>query len=177
MSSSRVDRRASNSPRIPGFPTSETDTTPGDVDKYRPAKGGTQLQASFRYGNGTLGFLATVTGTTHVVAVTNYHVLFASTGATPSPSVTAGNPDPDESCTKCCVNRLGAYIVGGYDSTVDIALVQLDPGIQWLAEIEGIGNVRGTYNPTVADTLTHTYNVRKRGRTTLLTGGILRGVG
>jgi hypothetical protein len=162
---------------VPGFRFS--DTFDEDTSKYRPLKGGIQIEGSYRYDVGTLGFLARVTGgtDTRILAITDYHVLFSGPGHPPSPDVTVGNPDPDESCTKCCVNRFGTYVAGHYDATVDLALARLDPGTQWLAEIQGIGIVRGQHTATVAEAATGTYNVRKYGRTTRLTGGTLQAVG
>jgi len=160
---------------VPGFRFN--DTFDLDTERYRPLKGGCQVEASFRLGVGTLGFLATVSGSTNVMAVTNYHVLYDYPNATPSTSVTVGNPDPDESCTKCCVNRFGTYSLGYFDSVLDLALIQLDPGMQWVAEIQGIGVVRGRHDATVAEAATLAYNVRKYGSTTRLTGGILQSVG
>lgn len=160
---------------VPGFRF--TDTFNYDTDRYRPLKGGGQVEASFRLGTGTLGFLATVAGSTNVMAITNYHVLYDYPSAPPSTSVTVGNPDPDESCTKCCVNRFGTYAAGYFDSILDLALIKLDPGIQWVAEIQGIGGVRGRHDATVAEAATLTYNVRKYGATTRLTGGTLQSIG
>ena len=160
---------------VPGFRFS--DTFNDDIDKYRPLKGGIQIEGSYRQSVGTIAFLARVTGDSRIMAITDYHVLFEGPGNVPSPTVTVGNPDPDESCTKCCVNRFGTYVAGHYDTMVDIAIAKLDPSIQWLAEIQGIGVVKGWHEATVAEAATLTYNVRKYGRTTRLTGGILQAVG
>ena len=160
---------------VPGFRFSEAFDE--DTSRYRPLKGGAQIEGSYRYSLGTLGFFARVTGDNRIMAVTDYHVLFSGPDHPPAPTVTVGNPDPDESCTKCCVNRFGSYTAGHYDATADIAIAVLDAGLEWLAEIESIGIVRGRHDATVAEAATLSYNVRKYGRTTRLTGGTLQAVG
>lgn len=160
---------------VPGFRFS--DTFPEDEDRYRPLRGGIQIQGSFREGAGTLGFLARVTGDTRIMAVTCHHVLFSPSG-TPGPDVTVGNPTPDESCTQCCVHRFGSYVKGYYNASIDAVISRLDPGMQWLAEIEQLGIVRGHHLLTIPETMpARTYDIRKRGRTTRMTGGKVDAVG
>jgi hypothetical protein len=144
-----------------------------DNGRYRPLKAGSQIEGGNRAGMGTLGFLATVQGDARVMAVTCKHVLFPNTTAITA-DMRVGQPTPDESFTQCCQGAFGTFKFQHYDSDVDAAVVQLDPATDWLAEIEGIGNVRGTHDLTVAETSGLTYAVRKRGFRTGPTGGTVQ---
>ena len=59
------------------------------------------------------------------------------------------------------------------DDGIDEAVIRLDPGMQWQAEIADIGFVTGTHEITLAEVTSQPYNVRKRGARTLLTGGVV----
>jgi hypothetical protein len=77
-------------------------------------------------------------------------------------------------CCKCCNDRIGKVIQARLD--LDVALVQLDGGLQYLAQIQDIGLtgvVSGTHDVTDAEANSGTYSVSKRGRTTLLTSGTI----
>ena len=159
----------------PGVPLGTADDE--DERRYRPLRGGVQLEGAIRTGHGTIGFLAQVTGDpSAVMAVTAHHVLFYDENAHIS-DLPVGQPTPDESFSECTSGVFGSFAKGHYDDDVDAAIMRLKPGTEWLAEIENIGPVRGINTITPADAVSGTYHVRKRGRTTRLTGGIVQAVG
>ncbi|HEX3475965.1 MAG TPA: hypothetical protein VHT91_13155, partial [Kofleriaceae bacterium] len=156
-----------------------------DSTAYKPVRAGTKIEPDTKRGFGTLGFLARITGGTdaRIMAVTCAHVCFppANRG---DPVVVTGNPvmgqvSPDGGCSKCCSEVIGTTFKGYYEPStatfggMDAAIIPLDPSTQWLAIIEGIGPVRGKYDITSADASPHTYQVRKRGFRTGLTGGVV----
>jgi hypothetical protein len=148
-----------------------------DTGRYRPVRGGTQLMREESSGIGTLGCLCRVTGDpTKIVALTNHHVLYASC-ADAQNGEKVGQPTNKESCLGCCSDSIGKVMDAQCDTDVDIALVQLNGGIEWLAEVEEIGVIRGTHAVTAAEANTKTYQVRKRGRTSGLTGGTVDDLG
>jgi hypothetical protein len=147
----------------------------GDQFRYRPIRGGTQLQADGTSLVGTLGFLATVPANPKdIMAVTCHHVMF--TADAPVIGRKAGQADPSESCTKCCASRIGLIAASHYDADVDATLIRLDPELEWVAEIEQIGFLRGPHTVTEAEATPLTYEVRQRGRTLRLTGGTVQAI-
>lgn len=158
-----------------------------DTASYRPIEGGSQLQARAIGGEGTLGLIgkAVIGGQEKVVAVTAAHVLGQLIN-----SVTLGHgtivvseqrmtdqPKYGRSCT-CCNNDLGSIIADSviYDPQTDVGLVEMIGGIEYHPRILGIGVVRGTHDITHAEAATLGYEVRKRGRTTRLTGGTVQAI-
>ena len=164
---------------VPGRAPAANDTdrwVKGDRERRRPLIGGSLLQAESIAEAGTLGFLMRVTGDPkRIMGVTNKHVLYGDAGAVVL-GRKVGQPDPEDSCTACCRNKIGTCIAAHYDSDVDAALIRLDEDLEWVAEIYEIGFITGPYNLTVADATPLTYQIRKRGRTTLLTGGTLQAI-
>jgi hypothetical protein len=156
---------------IPSMPADDTNE---DSEKHRPLQGGIQIQGSLNIGKGTLGLLAKVQGDTRVMAVTCYHVLFDNKNM-PQTNIDVGNPDYSRGCSDCCVGAFGKHVAQDY-TVVDAAIASLDPHTQWLAEIKCIGFITGWDTVTPAQAKTHTYRVRKYGRTTRLTGGIVTDV-
>jgi hypothetical protein len=78
--------------------------------------------------------------------------------------------DFGSSCSHCCSKRIGRI----YDARLDVdtAVIQLDPGKKYKAEIEQIGVVTGTHAVDDNDAMNPGgYPVKKRGRTTGLTNG------
>ncbi len=75
---------------------------------------------------------------------------------------------PNSSFGSCCSDRIGLAFSARRD--LDIALIQLDPGLKYLAEIKDIGFVTGTHPVTDLDAMTH-LSVRKRGKATRETIG------
>ena len=165
-------------PPQPGSPgTSDTDT---DDTTYRPLRGGARVQVALNgSGLGTLGCLLKNTADANkVYALTNYHVVVAATGgATPVASTTRlGQPTNSDPPTKCCSDIIGTFVAGGRDTIRDAALIQLDGGSEWLAEVTEIGPLAGTHTVTLAEVTPLTYQVRKRGARTALTGGIVEAI-
>jgi hypothetical protein len=90
--------------------------------------------------------------------------------------VRTGQPS-DSFCSKCCWccnDRIG--LVFDARLQADTALIQLDPGIKYKAEILQIGVVRGDHSVTDQESINGTYVVKKRGRTTRLTQGTIAGL-
>lgn len=173
-------------PVVPGPPGSpQVPMSQRDFTKYRPLAGGARLQADLTGASGgTLGcFLRHATDPTRVFALTNFHVVSVRAPGgqqvlrTPTKNSTrVGQPTNEASSTKCCSDQFGVFAAGAEDVSRDAALVQLDPGTQWMAEVVGIGRLTGTHDITVAEAATQTYPVRKRGQRTRLTGGVVEAI-
>ena len=151
-----------------------------DADEgwHRPIVGGLQISGAGLPGPGTLGFLATIAGPQpRVVGVTNQHALLQP-GA-PAADRVMGQPNTDVICCGCYKGVFGKHRAGEghYDNDVDAGLVTLDPGTQWRAEIADVGVVRGRHDFTDPNEVKNLdYQVKKRGRTTLLTGGTIQAI-
>lgn len=156
---------------IPGI---DADSKPEDTRRERPLKGGLQISGDAKTRSyGTLGLLTKVQGDTRIMAVTNWHVLFDNNNS-PSSGLRVGNPDSSDGCTRCARGSFGTLVSQDY-TTIDAAIARLDPDMQWLAEIQCIGFVRGWGSvPVTTPASPPTYKVRKYGRTTRLTGGTVR---
>ncbi|HET7218385.1 MAG TPA: hypothetical protein VFJ02_10065 [Vicinamibacterales bacterium] len=146
----------------------------GDTDRYRPIRGGGQISAKDGPPPGSLGFLARVPADPkQVMAVTCHHVLFKVVPGVVGRRV--GQPEWGDSCTECCVGDFGLSSFSHYENNgIDAALVRLNPKMEWLAEIQEIGFIRGRHDLTTAEAQPGTYPLRKRGRTLRLTGGTLQ---
>jgi hypothetical protein len=155
----------------PGSPLVADNNT--DDTQYRPLRGGCRVEIALSgSGMGTGGCLLKNTADANkVYLLTNHHVVVAATGgANPVKNTTRlGQPTNQAAPTKCCSHIIGTFVAG--DSVQDAALIQLDPETEWMAEITEIGPVAGTHTITVAEAATLTYQVRKRGARTRLTGG------
>lgn len=163
--------------------------TDWDTEKKRPLTGGRQCQGDVQgAGLGTLGGMLVDPNEnvpnkdrTKVYALTNLHVLQdrdENTGALKHDAVEGttrvGQSENFDSSTKCCSHLFGTHVKGFRDAVADCAAIKVDGGQTWRAEIEQIGPVRGIAVPlTAADAQSHTYQLRKRGAVTLLTGGVV----
>jgi len=149
-----------------------------DDRRQRPLIGGSQIQSAVSgVGTGTLGgFLVDAADAAKVYALTNYHVLRSKSVHPTVGTTKAGQPTNRDSSTRCCSAIVGTF-AGGGEAVRDAALVRLDPGTQWKAEILEIGAVRGTHTITVAEAATGTFAVRKRGARSGLTGGTVDSIG
>lgn len=149
-----------------------------DNQRYRPLRGGCRIQARREnVGVGTLGCLLDRSDdNTKVYALTNHHVLFGS-GNPGVANTKAGQPSKYHSLSGCCSDLFGVYKVGEDGANVDAAIIQLDSGTRWLAEVLEIGVIKGKHAVTVAEAATGTYQVRKRGITSRLTGGVVESIG
>jgi hypothetical protein len=182
LAETRLDA-APPAPMVPGSPLVPVTVT--DTTKYRPLVGGARIEVDLTgSGYGTLGcFVRHTTDPNRVFALTVHHnVSVRAPGgvtilrAATRNSTRMGQPTKESSSTKCCSDQFGTFAAGSEDATRDAALIQLDPGAQWLAEVEGIGRLTGTHDISPAEAATHTYSVRKRGARTLLTGGMVESI-
>ncbi|CCQ90846.1 hypothetical protein NITGR_430013 [Nitrospina gracilis 3/211] len=158
---------------IPGVPDPGSTSTLTDSSRERPLKGGIQISTESKGGAyGTLGcFLVDKNDSTAVYALTNHHVIAKDGKMSLSRRVEQPNSN-----TFTTADSIGLVAGGGDDSTRDAAIVRLAPQMQWLAEIKGIGVVKGMHTITVAEAGTGTYQVKKRGARTQLTGGTISSI-
>ena len=127
-----------------------------------PSDGGARLRSV----NGTLGLIVTEPGTGRTMALTNWHVA-AGDGLEDVGSPWLQPALADEGTP---TDRVGALARGVLTDRVDAAVVALAPGVPWFPGIVGIGAVTGWAYAQVG---TH---VRKHGRTTGLTSGVVASV-
>jgi hypothetical protein len=153
---------------LPGIdPTKEN----ADTGEYRPLKGGVQITRKGGPGDGTLGCLCRVTGDPKkIIALTCHHVVYDKCSDIPD-GEEVGQPTSKDSCSKCCSDIFGKVLDTRCDADVDIALIQVEGETKWLAEVQEIGFVAGTHDVTAAEAAPHTYQVKKRGRSSKLSGG------
>ena len=153
------------------------DTMLADDSKYRPIKGGIQIRNEYFSGDntrmvGTLGCLAELDNVTRdVVALGCQHVLLAGQA---SLQVKVGQPRYVVSCCCCTFNEIGKVLTETKNSDVDCAIISLDEDIleeiqnnNTLNVVEGIGTLTGVAQAVCFEP------VKKRGRTTELTTGIV----
>ena len=156
-----------------------------DESRARPLMGGTEIEPDDESGFGTLGLIVEALEDNRMVfAVTAYHVVF-NTPLQERPAE-IGQPTPSHSCTACCRGVIGKFFGGYHSATVepppgpkklDYALIRLDSGLEWLNEVKEIGVLFDFYELKVSDVVPLTYQVRKRGCVTHLTGGIVQAIG
>ena len=129
-------------------------------------------------GLGTVGCLLVNTAdTSKFYVLTNWHVLGGLLATKPTVGTTkAGQPTSEDSVTKCCSAIIGKVAGGAYDGTRDAGIVQLEPGMQWTADILEIGAISGRHAITSAEAAPQTYPVRKRGARSGLTGGTVQSI-
>jgi hypothetical protein len=144
-----------------------------DTGEYRPIRGGTQIARAAGSGVGTLGCMFTVRDDPNtVLAVTNHHVIYTTCG-TVANQEEVGQAMGSTSSSACCSDIIGKVLDAQCDADVDIALIKLTAGLQYLAEVHGIGRIGATHLLTPAEIAAGTLLVKKRGRTSALTGGTL----
>jgi hypothetical protein len=145
-----------------------------DKGEYRPIRGGTQIARAAGSGAGTLGCMFTVLNDPNtILAVTNHHVIYDNCG-TAANHEEVGQAKGSTSSSACCSDIIGKILDAQCDADVDIALIKLDPGSQYFAEVHEIGRVTASHVVTHAEATSHTFQVKKRGRTTRLTGGTIQ---
>jgi hypothetical protein len=153
-----------------------------DDGEYRPVRGGSQIARTNANTIGTLGCLCTVRGDPNtVIALTNHHVIYENCSDSPNHEE-VGQPNGSTSSSDCCSDIIGTVLDAQCDQEVDITLVKLNRGAEWLAEIQEVGRVTATHDITPAEvnplaTPPITYPVKKRGRRTGLTGGVVTHAG
>jgi hypothetical protein len=137
--------------------------------------GGVQIRTVDSYYGGTLGCLMWDPANHDIgYGLTNMHVIHAPDVRTVTKGVTkVGQPDGDDSSSKCCNDVIGTFAGGGQGAQRDEALVKLSPGMKWQAKIADIGLVAGKHTLDQTEVTGQKYKVAKRGRTTLVTGGTI----
>jgi hypothetical protein len=146
--------------RCPATPK-DPDEYPKDTDKYRPVKGGVQIQREGKEGKGTLGCLARLVSDNSAVLLSAAHVIY-SDSATDNTEI--GQPWHGNSCC-CTCNAIAVNLVASPRSDVDCAIARLKPDVEYEARIKEIGFITGVQNAV------HGEEVKKRGRSTGLTFG------
>jgi hypothetical protein len=148
-----------------------------DTKKYRPIRGGTQCQRE-GHGFGTFGCLFTIPSDPKtIIAATNHHVIYTNCSDKANKEQ-VGQADGSTSSSHCCEDIVGTVLAAVCDTEVDIALVKLNGGEEWLAEVQEVGPVGATHfvEPAEANP-PNTYPVQKRGRTSSRTGGVITHTG
>ncbi|MCX4554846.1 hypothetical protein OHA02_01335 [Streptomyces phaeochromogenes] len=148
-----------------------------DSKTYRPVIGGGTLTTAGSSASGTLGCLLWDAANHEVgYALTNQHVAHAPDIRTMEKDRTEiGQPDGEHLSENCCNDIIGVWAGGDKNADRDEAVVRLSPGMKWKAEIAGIGRVAGIHELTREEGNSKSYQVRKRGSVTRLTGGFISG--
>ena len=141
-----------------------------------PLKGGVAIIVDAHTDTeGTMGcLLRDRTDATAVYGLTNYHVAANGDGKLMLSWRVLQRKEPEPSQLH---EPFGTAAGGAEDHLRDAAVFRLDPGMTWLPAIRDLGFVKGTHDVTIAEAATHTYQVRKRGARTGVTGGIVIAVG
>jgi hypothetical protein len=181
-----VSEMPSSGQLVQGPPPGKPKTSGTDNRRERPLVGGTRIQVNlWGAGFGTLGCMMVMVGDhDKAFALTNWHVVVGQEGTPPNrreiPPVLGttklGQSSNSDSVTKCCSAIIGKVAAGGRDGIRDAAVVRLDPGTEWRADILEIGAVSGRGKITLAEAAAHPA-VRKRGARTGLTGGTIDSLG
>jgi hypothetical protein len=87
--------------------------------------------------------------------------------------VRAGQPENSfcSKCCWCCNDGIGRVLDARLNA--DMAVIELDPGVKYKAEILQTGVVKGEHDVTDQEAINGTYQVTKRGRTTRFTRGMI----
>lgn len=162
----------------PGVFRVKTLTT--DREVYRPLVGGGRITTQGGHHGGTGGCL--LQDTAHPDAgylLTNFHVIKAEDIADVTVGVTkVGQPIGTIKEQGPVKDIIGVFAGGNETGVRDEAVVRLDPGTEWQAQIEGIGLVAGTHTVTLADITVagKPYRVAKRGQESKVTGGTVHAI-
>ncbi len=160
--------------QIDGIPTDVFESRPGvstsaDTSRYRPLVGGIQINNGAG-GTGTLGCFAKRNTGNDWVGLSNRHVMYAGYEF----DATIEIAQPGFSCCCCCRSgKIGTVLlgVGATGGPADAAICSLEADIEHHQEVMDIGGITGTATAIVGD------KVRKRGRTTHLTTGVISMMG
>ncbi|MFC0678068.1 hypothetical protein ACFFGH_09455 [Lysobacter korlensis] len=148
-----------------------------DESKVRPLIGGIQVQArhwGVNIDTGTLGcFARTREAPQRIVMLSNAHVI----GDSDSDVTDAvGQPSMCSICSTCCSDTVGEVLRFRMTEHVDGAIATVDASAGTpAAQIKEIGAVAGTRPLSAQDAFSGTIEIQKRGRTTGLTFGTVRG--
>ena len=151
-----------------------------DQDKKRPLLGGTHMEGGLSENDymGTLGcIMISTTDAAKAYAFTNWHVMQGQNQKDPTIGQTkAGQPTNKESSTKCCSHIIGTLTAGERTTSTDAALIALQPGMQWQADVVDIGPLADEHPVDGTEAGTHPA-VRKRGARSRLSGGVIDSIG
>jgi hypothetical protein len=153
-------------------------------------KGGIQISAPTldgKYAPGTLGCIAklTVPSGDFIVGLTNAHIgnFDPKQPGSPqeqleTPGTETGQPaEADSDCSGCCSNTIGAVVFAKFNAKLDAAIIKLESGLPWAPEVEDLGGITGTRvldGSTIDELKALQIVVKKRGRTSRVTRGVLR---
>jgi hypothetical protein len=173
MSNPLLPEAAEGTPYVP-----ETDI---DKTRYRPLIGGALIQSNLLgTGAGTGGsFWVNTADPTKVYLLTNYHVISSSDNPTAPVGSPVSQPLGVAPLAAGLGPRIGTFAGGDRQAPRDAALVQLDPGTEYFAEIHCMGVISPTthdVDPVSDLALLTPYPVRKYGMRTGLTGGTVEAV-
>lgn len=171
------------SPLLPEAPEGTPQVPENDLDKgkYRPLIGGALIQSKLQGTSAGTGgsFWVNTDDPTKVYVLTNYHVI----SSTDNPKAPIGTPVSQPLAIQPPATgldpRIGGFAGGDRQPPRDAALVQLDPGTEYLAEIHCTGVISPTthdIDPAADLVLATPYPVRKYGARTGLTGGTIEAV-
>lgn len=148
-----------------------------DINAFDPLRGGISLSTEGQdIGIGTLGcMLRDKEDGSAMYALTNFHVIaldgkLSRSARVSHPSTPGFTFDPDVA--------FGIVSDGGEPGIRDAAIVRLDEGQRWIPFVHQIGYLRGrgSHDVTVEEIRTGTFQVRKRGVATFLTGGVVESI-
>jgi hypothetical protein len=165
---------------IEGIKTDVDECGPITILAERPIQGGMNIDADRSPGwGGTLGCgLETVGAPSPVFVLTNQHVLLRgpNTEITP-PGPKAGPYVAGSSCCRSQDDIIGRVAAAELNELVDAAIIQLNPGIQYLAEVRDVGTITGEHhvdNAELKDAAGNwIYLVTKKGAVTGITMGMV----
>ena len=141
-----------------------------DLDKYRPLLGGVQIGHETTSAKGTLGCIAQRNSDGSIVMLSNHHVMMDG-GAVNGEQI----GQPMIACCCCCrANVVGEVVDSRLDALVDCAIARITGQPGFMNEVIDIGPIYGSAPLNGAGTTVLPCDVvRKRGRTTGLTVGLV----
>jgi hypothetical protein len=156
-----------------------------DTKKYRPARGGSEIEVfeiqpdgtTTITSHGTLGFFARTTNNPPiVVGVTNHHVLAVTGTLRRGDSVGQASPKEYTICSKCCSEIIGVILDGVFNLAVDVGLIRLNRKLEYYNQIEDTPTgflITGEYSLQQQGIPAPPYVVKKRGAATQHTTGTI----
>jgi len=128
---------------IEGIKTDVEEKGPIQILAERPIIGGMPIGVSDVPG-GTLGCILTPAsgGDSPAYLLTNQHVFFRDNDLGPLGGETG--PVVCSMCSPCCSDMIGHVSKAKLTPFVDAAIAQLNPGVEWLAEVRDIGAITGS---------------------------------
>jgi hypothetical protein len=164
-------------PLVPGATHPRVMVT--EIQEFDPLRGGGSLGHEGGRGVGTLGcMLQDKEDGSAIYALTNFHVISVDGKLSHCNRVShPAQRTSDFDFEFDPAFPIGIVADGADDALRDAAVVRLAEGTTWIPFIEGIGFIRGSRDVTASDIQSGTFQLRKRGVRTRLTGGIVTGIG